>query len=58
MYNITCVFYFSFVIETQLVKAKSAHLELDLEFLLVKGEFFFAAVTKCLLMGECWVSVK
>ena len=27
-------------------------------FLPVKGEFFLAIVAKCLLMGECWVSLN
>ena len=27
-------------------------------FFLLKGSFSLAAVAKCLLMGECWVSVN
>ena len=30
----------------------------DQGFFPLKGSFFLAAVAKCLLMGECWVSVN
>ena len=46
--------------QPQLVKADglAPGVQFCLRFLPVREEFFPAAVTKCLLMGKCWVSLN
>jgi len=49
----------SLSLPTQLVKAddRPPRARFCSRCLPVKGEFFLAAVIKCLLVGQCWVSV-